>query len=315
MKKLIMCIGIPGCGKSTWCKTQTKDGNTIVISSDNIRERIYGDESEQGDPNHVFAVAKDDVINGFKHYDFVILDATNTTKKNRIHFIKSVKSQLPTVEVGAVWFAVPINVCKERNLKRKRVVPEYVIDKMYMNFCPPGYEEGFDTIQINLCKSANQMNIDTFLNFADSYDQQNPHHTLTLGQHVRKACEYVKNNGGRYLLQVAALLHDIGKIYTATNKNSKGEITEVMHYYQHHCVGAYEIPFFLDNNNTTNSNTTWINNLSCNDVVYIANLIYYHMHPLREWKSEKKRKKDEALFSKEFLEDLMLLHDGDLIAH
>jgi hypothetical protein len=39
------------------------------------------------------------------------------------------------------------------------------------------------------------------------------------------------------------------------------------------------------------------------------------MHPLREWQSEKKRKKDEAILSKGFLKDLLLLNEGDVYAH
>ena len=303
MKTFIMCIGLPGWGKSTWCMQQENLYGTVSISTDKIREELYGSESEQGDPNKVFKIAKDRVVNSFEIFDTVILDATNIEKKHRMHFIKAIKQSVKDVVVRAVWFAIPVDVCKERNRQRDRVVPEYVIDKMYKLFAPPGKEEGFDEFNIvlsNKCKS-----IEEFLEVADSFDQQNKHHTLTLGEHVRKANEYVKEHGGSDVLCTAALLHDVGKLVTASHKNSKGEITEELHYYQHHCCGAYEIPFYLFNSET----------LTIDNIVYIANLVYYHMHPLREWQSEKKRKKDEAILSKGFLKDLLLLNEGDVYAH
>lgn len=308
MKTFIMCIGLPGCGKSTWCMQQENLYGTVSISTDKIREELYGSENEQGDPNKVFKIAKDRVVNGFKIFDTVILDATNIQKKHRIHFIKAIKQSVNNVVTKAVWFATPVDICKERNFQRDRVVPEYVIDKMYKLFSPPGKEEGFDEFAFVInydIRSNNAKTIEKFLQVADSFDQQNKHHALTLGEHVRVASQYVKQHGGSDILCTAALLHDVGKLVTASHKNSKGEITDELHYYQHHCCGAYEIPFYLFGDIS----------LSVDDIVYIANLVYYHMHPLREWKSDKKRKKDESLLSKEFLKDLLLLNEGDVYAH
>lgn len=310
MKTFIMCIGLPGCGKSTWCMQQEAlyNSNSISISTDKIREDLYGSESEQGDPNMVFKIAKDRVVNGFDYFDVVMLDATNIQKKHRMHFIKAIKQSVKDVVVKAVWFVTPVDICKERNNQRERVVPEYVINKMYKLFSPPGKEEGFDDFAFVVnydIMSNNEKTIEKFLQVADSFDQQNKHHTLTLGEHVRKANQYVKEHGGNDILCTAALVHDVGKLVTASHKNSKGETTEELHYYQHHCCGAYEIPFYLSNNE----------NFSTEDIVHIANLVYYHMHPLREWKSDKKRKKDETLLPKEFLKDLLLLNEGDVYAH
>lgn len=304
MKTFIMCIGLPGCGKSTWCMQQETLYNSLSISTDKIREELYGSESEQGDPNKVFKIAKDMVVNGFEIFDTVILDATNIEKKHRMHFIKAVKQCVNNIVVKAVWFAIPVEVCKERNRQRDRIVPEYVIDKMYKLFTPPGKEEGFDEFNIVL-KYDGHKKIEDFLKVADFFDQQSKHHTLTLGEHVRKANEYVKEHGGSNVLCTAALLHDVGKLVTSSHKNSKGETTKELHYYQHHCCGAYEIPFYL----------IYDKNFTIDEIVYIANLVYYHMHPLREWQSDKKRKKDENLLPKDFLKDLLLLNKGDVNSH
>ena len=53
--KFIMLIGLPGSGKSTWAeKYITENANTVLISSDNIRKELFGDENSQEDNNRVF---------------------------------------------------------------------------------------------------------------------------------------------------------------------------------------------------------------------------------------------------------------------
>ena len=48
-----MVVGIPGSGKSTFAE-EHKNENTIHISSDAIREEIFGDAGCQDDNNRVF---------------------------------------------------------------------------------------------------------------------------------------------------------------------------------------------------------------------------------------------------------------------
>ena len=43
----------------------------------------------------------------------------------------------------AVFFDVPLEVCRERNTRRHRVVPEDAMAKMAAKLAPPGVEEGF----------------------------------------------------------------------------------------------------------------------------------------------------------------------------
>lgn len=320
MKKVYILIGLPGCGKSTWSDNKLKKSKfpnppTAVVSSDAIRGELYGDENVQGDPNVVFNTVKQrlaDAVCGY--YDNIILDATNLKKKDRIGIIKdlerrvrnsSKKTRDTEYEVIGVWFAVPVDECQRRNSERKRVVPKEVIDRMYKNFSPPGYEEGFDKIQIVFSDyDEGQYSVERFLEVADVFDQHNPHHTHTLGLHCRKTREYVDAHGGDETLSFAALIHDNGKLKTATYVNGKGETTDVQHFYQHHCVGAYDAAFYCK--------TKGFNDRG---IVRVANLIYYHQHPMMQWKSEKAKKKDVERMPKKFYSELMLLHEGDRDAH
>ena len=65
------------------------------------------------------------------------------------------------------------------------------------------------------------------------YDQQNPHHHLTLDEHIFEAVCYAVQHGFDLLSRLALLLHDLGKPQT----QSFGD-DGVAHYYKHEVVGS-----------------------------------------------------------------------------
>ena len=313
-KQVYILIGLPGCGKSTWSDNfRIETPNTLVVSSDAIRGELYGSESNQGNPEEVFRTLYDRVIDRMRSKDIanIIVDATNIKLKDRNNAIGTIKRRAmheakdSDIVFTAVWFAVPFEECKRRNSLRERVVPDDVIERMYKNFCPPSFMEGFDRIKIVMSDyDTDKYSLDNFLKIADAFEQHNPHHTLTLGGHCRKAQKYVDEKGCGNALSFAALIHDNGKIFTASFINGKGEETEVMHFYQHHCTGSYDSVFYAKTQG-----------FSDDYIIYIANLIYYHMHPLLQWKSEKAMTKAKTELPEGFFNDLMLLHEGDVQAH
>lgn len=305
---MIMMCGLPGSGKSTYAKdiyTIPKIGKPIIHSSDALREEMFGDESTQGDNEKLFNELhrriKDDLRNGRD----VIYDATNIKKKKRIHFLK----ELSCIECEpiCVVMAATYETCVENNLKREREVPEEVIARMRMNWNPPHCNEGFSEIKyVFQPENGKNYSIKAFFDFANKFDQENSHHTLTLGAHCEKAGRYIQANyPDNCDLLIAALLHDNGKLHTKSSLNSKGVYDGDCHYYQHHCVGAYNSMFCLRQEG-----------FSEDSITYIANLIYYHMHPLREWKaSGKALKRDMALLGEDLYRDILLLHEADMYAH
>ena len=125
---LIVLIGISGCGKSTWA---AKTG-LPVISSDTIREELFGDESVQANPALVFEIAHTRVIELLKQNEHVIFDATNVTSWSRAALL----DKLGMVKCQKV--AVVFNVTPERALCqmicRDRKVPEEVVRNQWANF-------------------------------------------------------------------------------------------------------------------------------------------------------------------------------------
>lgn len=144
---LYIGIGVPGAGKSTYFKTFTRFNKPVpVVSRDEIRFSIVS-ETEP------YFSKEDEVVKKFiaqintalKHTD-VVADATHLTQKARKTLLSKITTEHSTV---AVYFNVPLEVCLERNVKRKGTrsyVPESVIKEMHSKLQEPNFDEGFDQI-------------------------------------------------------------------------------------------------------------------------------------------------------------------------
>lgn len=310
-KKFKMLIGLPRSGKSTYCK---KCIDAIVISTNQLREELYGDMFNQSHNEEVFGEATKRIVHHLQTCTTqeVILDATNIKLKDRTKILTAIDESISPklYKKEAVWFVTPYEVCLDRNRNCFHVIDESIIRQMYTHFVPPHYREGFTKIELYFSDTdITNYTIENFLKDADKFDQQNPYHKLTLGGHCRAAAKYVQLKNASLLVQLATLLHDNGKPFTASYLNGKGVKTDYLHYYQHHSVGAYNLPLYIKNSVFYNKE------LTDKEIIQMANLIYYHMHPLIYWNQEEKFKCAEASFESHFFRDLMLLHEGDRSAH
>ena len=127
MSLLIMVVGVPGIGKSTWAKELSDLYAIPVVNSDKVRKELYGKEEIQGDVKEVFDEVYHDVRLYLDSFDVCILDATNTSKWARTQALK---------RSGAdeVWYVImdnDIERAKKQNQMRERVCPDFVIDRMY----------------------------------------------------------------------------------------------------------------------------------------------------------------------------------------
>jgi predicted kinase len=311
---LFMLIGLPGSGKSTVADkiyAEDQDGyvrKPIIHSSDSLREEMFGSVDTQDRNEELFRELHKRIKDDLKNGKNVIYDATNINKKIRVAFLNELK-KIPTYK-QCICVMTPYDVCVKYNNERERNVPEHVIKKMYMNWNPPDYGEGFDAIlpiyNYGSVERKNEYTLQNLMKTIDPFDQENAHHDLTLGEHCRMAMEYINNKQpANQRLRVAAILHDNGKVFTKTHINAKGENDGQCHYYQHHCVGAYDSMFYTD-----------VMKLNYEDRLAVANMIYYHMHPYMSWaQSEKAMKRDIKLIGDNMYKDIMVLHDADVAAH
>ncbi len=83
MKRLILTVGLPYSGKSTWARQQ----KWPIVCPDEIRRALHGERYIQRAEPFVWAIAHIMVRALFlAGHDTVILDACNTTAKRRIEW-------------------------------------------------------------------------------------------------------------------------------------------------------------------------------------------------------------------------------------
>ena len=300
---LFMLIGLPGSGKSYHAKQLAEIYDAKVFSSDEIRKELFNDINNQKNNDIVFKTLHKRIAEYLNKGNNAIYDATNISYKKRIEYLKSLSKI--TCEKVAIFMATPYEICLENNKKRNRQVPDNVIKRMYKNFTPPYWYEGWDDILIKYYEgSKNFYGLpEDFLQFYKDFDQKNSHHNRSLGDHMLN-CYELLDDFGSPILRLAGMLHDCGKPFCKTFINTKGEITEEAHYYQHEHVGAYN-SFFFD-----------VHSDNVERHLRIAALINWHMRPYTAWKSSQKcEEKEKKLLGKDFFDDVQYLHWADKNAH
>ena len=234
---LILLCGIPGSGKTTWAKNYiSKNPDFVHLSSDAIRAELYGDENIQGNPVEVFTLMQKKAVESLNAGYNVVYDATSMTRKDRAGII-SMCPKFTHIQCNIIW--APIETCIERDTTRERTVGKEVIDRMLKRFQMPYYDEGIDEISI---VQPGNFNRDTYFECiinAMKIPHDNPHHQLDIYNHCMEAFNYAVEKNFDWEIREAAYCHDCGKPYVKSFVNTKGELSDVAHYYQHQCVGAW----------------------------------------------------------------------------
>lgn len=239
----VMLVGLPGAGKSTFAKKYADENDLVYLSSDKIREELYGDENCQDNPSKVFEVLRLRTLDYLKKGIGVIYDATNINRKNRLHLLNNIQN-ISYKKCIIIW--EDINKCIENDLNRNRTVGKPIIEKMANNFQTPYYDEGWDEIEIKYTSYPydEKDEIKLLDNLNISHD--NPYHKGTIKQHVDEIKRLIdedfkinKLNEEEYsLLKEVAVWHDIGKPFVKQFKEDKnGNIKAT--YYGHQNISAY----------------------------------------------------------------------------
>jgi predicted kinase len=143
MPKLIVTVGLPASGKSTWLAQR----GINAISSDELRRWLADDPTVQHIHRIVFGAVRYLIVQRLKiGRPETYIDATSLTRWERRPYIRL--GQLYHCDVEALFFDIPLEICIERNNSRDRVVPNEAIRAMALKLMPPRVEEGFSAVRI-----------------------------------------------------------------------------------------------------------------------------------------------------------------------
>ena len=121
-----------------------------IISTDQIREELFGDEVIQGNWSIIEEKIFEQIRESIQAEQPIIYDATNAKKVWRVALLKqlaALKKEKGNQEVQWIgWYLqTPLEVCKVWNKQRNRQVPELVIEELFqaLQDNPPDESEGF----------------------------------------------------------------------------------------------------------------------------------------------------------------------------
>lgn len=177
VKEFIFCVGLPGCGKSTylesqysplhvntltkltdsckfaqWCK-HNHNRKTIIISADEIKEYLDGFSNEHPENVHELSVKyARQFIYDLVTYDYdgtIILDGGGINNHYNQAIIEYFKSNSANTHITCLFFDTPIDVCLKRIEGRTRKVPvESVYEKsLKLVSCIERYKPLVDTFK------------------------------------------------------------------------------------------------------------------------------------------------------------------------
>lgn len=307
MKELRILIGLSASGKSTYIKNIANErSHVVIVSSNDIRAEL-SNRANQSRNAEVFQIFHKRIDEALKNNDDVccVCDATDITIKSRRPIIQIGKKN--NAEIIGDLILKPVGNCVSDDMTREFSVGKYVIDKQVKKFEVPFLAEGFNRINIHTFTDLARIDNNVFEQCMEdfkSFNQNNSHHELSLGDHCEKVLEIFKifskdmrlNGVKLSRIEHGVLFHDLGKAFTETLDENN-----VSHYYHHENVGAYTYLTFCAYMETP---------IFAKDMLHNAFIINYHMRPFG-WTTEKAINKAKKLFG-EWYHILGVVHVCDL---
>lgn len=143
----ILMIGNPGSGKSYVAREMGKMLRLGILSADDIRRELTGDEADQSHNDEVWPLLYSRAQEYFAYDQSVIIDATHFSPEQRQGSTAKFR-ELGATAVAGIYVDTSLSTSLSRNRLRRRHVPEEVVRNMFttLDTAPPSLDDGFDTL-------------------------------------------------------------------------------------------------------------------------------------------------------------------------
>ncbi|MFO0138263.1 MAG: AAA family ATPase, partial [Cyanobacteriota bacterium] len=144
-----LLIGPPASGKTTLAGVLAQLTGAGVLSTDVVRQELFGDAAVQGPWRDIEALLHQRLRASVAAGIPVILDATHARRPWRLAITQALSLPAPVEWIGW-WLYTPLSTCLQWNQTRKRLVPEPVIREMAAALADPAFgpsrAEGFAAV-------------------------------------------------------------------------------------------------------------------------------------------------------------------------
>lgn len=144
MTKFYMLVGLSANRNSTMAKEISEKEDVIIVSFDDVREKLLGDKTDKNKQGLVYdemlRLTSSYLRNGFS----VVYYAPNTNKRRR----KALLSKLPKeVYKCCICLDADKETFVEKDTKRKGIIQKHIVDRMNSAMQIPTYNEGWHSIE------------------------------------------------------------------------------------------------------------------------------------------------------------------------
>lgn len=140
MQEIIVTVGLPASGKTTWALEYIKDNpNTVRVNKDSIRAMVFNGQYSKEWEDFVCDIRDNIIYHALSKGYNVVVDDTNFEEKH-LRRIRAISDYHDVALAINDFTGVSKEECLERNRNRPNPVPDEVIHRMHERYILKDFE-------------------------------------------------------------------------------------------------------------------------------------------------------------------------------